>query len=386
VEAPPGLPGRSLLLPPQAGEPSYFEALSTSLNRGWAPLRGVLREGRKWIDLPLPELYDLPADPGETDNLAAEQRRAAAELRALLPREERWPPRQGAVSAEEEARLRSLGYAVGSAAAKAEYGPEDDPKRLIAVDRELHRAIDLYSRGHYQEAAQVALAVVAERPEVAEAYQHAALALRQLERHDEAIALLRRGLPRVAAQESLRRHLGQALAETGNAAEAVPLLAAYAEDGDSRTLAALGIALSDTGRHEEGLTVLRRLLALDPEDPKGHESMGIVLLRLQRDGAARDALRRALELNPSLPIAWNTLGVALYRLEGPEPALAAWRRAVELDPAQYDALYNLGLVAAQLGRRDEARAALARFAATAPPQRFGEDLAKARAMLRELGG
>ena len=55
------LPGRSLLTP--APEPlaitSYFEALSASLNRGWAPLTGVIVGRDKLVELPIPELYDL---------------------------------------------------------------------------------------------------------------------------------------------------------------------------------------------------------------------------------------------------------------------------------------------------------------------------------------
>src|SRR6185295_6853020 len=48
LDAPAGLPGRSLL-PVAAGHgdravPSYFEALSASLNRGWAPLTGLRRD------------------------------------------------------------------------------------------------------------------------------------------------------------------------------------------------------------------------------------------------------------------------------------------------------------------------------------------------------
>ena len=76
-------PGRTLLAPPSDAGDSYFESLSTTLNRGWAPLRGLLRGGTKFISLPLPEVYDLPKDPHEKDNrFAAEsQRRAAAAIK-----------------------------------------------------------------------------------------------------------------------------------------------------------------------------------------------------------------------------------------------------------------------------------------------------------------
>ncbi len=386
IDPPEELPGRSLLESAEPGDSSYFEALSTNLNRGWAPLRGVIRGGNKWIELPVPELYDLPKDPGEKENLADQERRTVAALRSALPEEAVWPPRKGNVSPEEERRLRSLGYSVGSGPSKATYTADDDPKNLIGVDRKLHQVVDLYSRGRHEEAARLAQEVIAERPELAEAYEHAALSLRQLERHTEAIELLRSGLGKVVADELLRRHLGLALAETGRGAEAVEILEPFAETGDAATLAALGIAFSDAGRHAEGEQVLRKLLAKDESDPKAHENLGIVLLRMTRAAEARDHLKRAIALNDRLPIAWNTLGVALYQLEGPEAALGAWRRAYELDPQQFDALYNTGLVAASLGRRDEARAALSQFARTAPPQRFEADIRKAQALLQEIGG
>ena len=63
---------------------SYFEALNANLTRNWAPLTGLLRERHKLIDLPVPELYDLTADPGEQRNLYASQRDRARDLEARL--------------------------------------------------------------------------------------------------------------------------------------------------------------------------------------------------------------------------------------------------------------------------------------------------------------
>ena len=50
-----------------ADRPSYFEAMSAAVTRGWAPLRGVLVGREKFIDLPIVELYDLAADPKEVE-------------------------------------------------------------------------------------------------------------------------------------------------------------------------------------------------------------------------------------------------------------------------------------------------------------------------------
>jgi arylsulfatase A-like enzyme len=385
VEPPAGLPGRSLLAAPDPAETAYFEALTTSLNRGWAPLRGMLRERKKYIDLPLPELYDLRRDPREEVNLFATERRTARALAAALPVESVWPPAKGQVTAEQEARLRSLGYSTGTAGGKTSWTAADDPKNLVDLDRKLHQTVELYSRRRYEEAAALAREVLTARPDLAEAAEHLALALRQLERHGEAIAVLRDALARAPQRESLRRQLGMALAEAGHPAEAAEILQPLAGSGDATTLNALGVALSDAGRHGEALAVLQGVARQHPQDPKAFENLGIVALRLHRPAEARDALRRALALNPDLPIAWNTLGVALYQLEGPGPAIDAWQRSVRLDSRQYDALYNLGLVALEAGRSAQAREALGQFVVTAPPQRFAAEIQRARQLLAQMG-
>ena len=387
LAAPPELHGRSLLAPAPPDTTSYFESLSTCLNRGWAPLRGMIRDRHKYIELPLPELYDLGADSAEEHNLVADERRTAHALRAALPVESAWPPRAGAVSAEEAGALRSLGYAAGAVPPKAAYGEADDPKRLVELDHRLHQTIDAYSRGRYEEAVRLAREVVTARPQMAEGYEHLALALRQLDRPGEAIAVLREALARGAERESLHRQLGLTLAESGQAAAAVEVLAPLSRvaGADPQTLDALGIALSDSGRHEEAQRTLERAVAEYPQDPKGYENLGIVLLRRGDAKGARARLEAALALNPRLPISWNTLGVALYQLEGPAAAVGAWGKAVEIDAHQFDALFNLGLVSAALGKPAQARDALSRFVATAPRSR-ARDVEEARRMLAQLPG
>lgn len=380
------LPGHSLLAPAISGD-TYFEALTTHLNRGWAPLRGVLRGGNKWIDLPLPELYDLPSDPREQKNLASADLAARTALADALPAESVWPPPRAAVSSEEVARLRSLGYLVGSpgsAPGGTTWGPDDDPKRLVEVDRLLHRAIDAYSRGRFAESVSLARQVIERRPTMADGYEHLALTLRQMEQPAEAIAVFEAARARGIRRESVDRQLGQTLAEVGRAREAVALLAPYIDHGGPETLRAYGIALSDTGDHPAARAVLGRVLAMLPEDAQTLLGLGTVALREERLAEARSLLERAVAANERLAPAWNTLGVARFRTAGPTAAISAWQRAVTVDPRQFDALYNLGLVAASIGDRQTARQALDQFVRTAPPERFAADLAKARAALGEL--
>jgi arylsulfatase A-like enzyme len=62
---------------------SYFEALN-ALTGNRVPLTGIVLNRLKLINLPVPELYDLEADPGEQRNLYAQRRDRARDLETRL--------------------------------------------------------------------------------------------------------------------------------------------------------------------------------------------------------------------------------------------------------------------------------------------------------------
>jgi arylsulfatase A-like enzyme/Flp pilus assembly protein TadD len=379
----PRRPGRSLLGAPDAGD-SYFESLSATLNRGWAPLRGLLRGGTKFIALPLPEVYDLPKDPHEKDNRFEAERQAARNVFSALPRESEWPPRRETMSADDAARLASLGYISGAAALRESYGPEDDPKRLIGLDKKVHDVIDFYMRGKLDDSVRLAREIVRDRPTMSLGYSLLAQALLQVGKTPEALDVMLKAKAQGAVSDALLRQLGLTLSEVGRAKEAVDVLRPLAEKlGDPQSLNAYALALSEAGRQKEAFAVLQKVMENDPDNPKTFEQLGLVELRLNHWPQARDRSRQALALNPKLPLAWNDLGVALFQLGNKGEALDAWQKAVDLKPDLWDALWNLGTEAAGLGRADQARRALQRFVAGAPPARYGPDIEKAKAFLRQ---
>src|SRR5580765_3395253 len=87
LPVPPELPGHTLRTRADreggAARASYFEAMESMLDFGFAPLDGVVAGREKYIRLPLPELYDLAADRGEASNL---NDRSAERARALAAR------------------------------------------------------------------------------------------------------------------------------------------------------------------------------------------------------------------------------------------------------------------------------------------------------------
>jgi tetratricopeptide (TPR) repeat protein len=322
VPAPPGLPGRSLLSPADARAASYFEALSASLSRGWAPLHGVIRGKEKFIELPVAELYDLESDPAERSNRFAERKEAAKDLARLLPPLEVAARVPAAGSEEAAARLRSLGYEFLSYL-------EDQagqPRRAIGTLEEARK------RGYLD--------------------------------------------------ERRTTRLGLLCSQTGMPREGLTLLEPLRYSKNPDALNALGIARATAGQTERAVEAFEAALRLDPKNAVAWQNIGLTSLHAGKPGGALEAFDRAFALNDRLPRAWNGRGAALEELGRHGEALDSWKKAIALDPRQYEALLNLGVVAMEQGQRELARQALSRFASTAPAAFFAADIARARRLLK----
>ena len=377
--------------------PTYFEAMTYNLVRGWAPLRGVIDGRAKYIDLPIPELYDLATDAVEKQNIAPTQVTRVRELHSLLRTYNVAPPnRPGQESAEAAAVLRSLGYVSGSAAPRDAYTEADDPKRLVDVDRDLHAATTAFENGQHDRGLELLESVIARRGDTADAYISLAHAHWEAGRVDAAIAALERGLRNGAPDRDIRIRLGIYLAESGhNPARAIALLQGLpATDAEAQN--GLGIALTHAGRLGDAAAAFRRVLVLDPTNGLALQNLASLSLRQALDapaGPERERLLReaetlaeqALAADPLLPDAHTTMGVIQSMTGQADRAIASWKRAITLDAAQFNALYNLWTKLAETGRQAEAIQYGEQFVATAPPALFAPDIARVRGWLAQRG-
>ena len=322
--------------------PMYFEAMTPALTRGWAPLRGVVTGREKYIDLPIPELYDLAGDSMEKNNLAGARPERLRAMQNLLRSYNVAPPaRAQAESAETIERLRSLGYVAGSsAAAKEKYTEEDDPKRLIEIEQMLERAGVAFRQGRTDEAIEIYRAVIAKRKDTEDAYRKLALIFWRTGRPRLAIETLESALRNGITQKEVRNRLAQYLAEVGQPHRAIILLE-HDADNDPDALIALGNAYLLSGRAADALRTFQQLLTIDPSNALAYENIGVAQLQAKDFKGAELALRRALNLDPSLAGAWTTLGVVLASTGRTDAAIEAWERALQLDPNDANARANL---------------------------------------------
>jgi arylsulfatase A-like enzyme/Tfp pilus assembly protein PilF len=351
--------GRNLL--PQmtghavAGDPLYAESLFGRLNCRWATLRGWLKDDWKLISGSEPELYNLAQDPGELRNLASVEsdrvRRMGDELQRgmqrLAPRGDDAKPNP--ITADQEERLRSLGYAAGSGGS----GPLDDaslpdPRTHVVLYDRLQQA--LVARGPALPRAFAEIdAVVATDP--ANPFAHGALAT--LSYQYGSLATAAREFARVLEIEperpGVRQNYGKVLRELGRNAESEHELRIAVEQSgpdDPQTRISLAetlIALNQTGEADALITAV---LAREPKNPDALGAKGRLLLTEGRAGealpyfeqatAASDVesfieLARAFLAAGQPRKAQEAAAEALRRVSGHPWAMAVLGRALILD-------------------------------------------------------
>lgn len=330
---------------------SYFEALNANLTRNWAPLAGLVQNGLKVIDLPVPELYDLAADPGERQNLYARQADLAKPLERRLDTLKAGASKPAArpVDSETAERLRSLGYIVAPVARPVRsFTVRDDPKNLIGLQNRLDQALDALKAGRPDIAERTLKELIAERPDFTIAYDRLAFIYRETSRLAEAIATI----------ESASR----------------------AGVTDAASLATLGGYLQEAGRFDRSVAVLEAALKLNPAQTDAYEKLGVTYTRMRRFRDAERMFRQVLSVAPSSATTYNNLGSMFLSENRNADALEAFSRAVVFDPAMANAHNGLGVAYARQG--DTTRAAEEWQKALA----FRPDLVDARDNLDRIRG
>lgn len=343
--------GRSLRPLVGAGHPlddpgTYFEALNANLTRNWAPLAGLVSGGFKLIDLPIPELYDLGADPGETSNLYTRRQDLAKPLERQLDalRANATPATAAPVDRDTVQRLRSLGYVVAPAPRPARsFTARDDPKTLVALNNQLDEALDSLKTGAPEVAERILKELIAARLDFTVAYDRLAQLYHDTGRIQEAIATLEAAARRGVADAASLAALGGYLQEAGALDRSVDVLQAALKLNPSEMEAyeKLGVTYTRMGRYADAHKMFGHMLSVAPNSATTYNNLGSLYLAERRYAEAVESLTRAVAIDPTLANAYNGLGVAYAKQGRMDRAIVEWRKALELRPDLADARYNL---------------------------------------------
>lgn len=374
--------------------PVYFESMALTLNFNWASPRGLYVGKYKYIDLPLPELYDIESDFYETRNLVEIEPRVADDIRRrlqeLLRHEGRDTVLSRPVDRKTQEMLRALGYiGSGYAASRsphATFGESEDPKRLVGFLNRLEDARDLFREGRPEAAIEVYRSLIEERPDFALAYDSLAHIFRELGRTPEALEVLEAAYRRGVDSQAVWVRLGECLKEVGDVERAVAVLESavekYPDHVEARSV--LGATYLDQGRTAEAVRIFQDLLREDPSLVLVHDNLGSVYLEQGRYPQALEHFETALQHDPEDGEALNGLGVVYASTGRPQQAVSAWKEAVRLHPDRCDTLLNLGMMLTQLRRFDEAIPYLEQFLEAAKHPRYRTDVIEVRNLLARI--
>ena len=331
---------------------------------GWHPLQVLAGASRKLIRSSALEYYDVAGDRDETTDLVARETAAA---RAALGR---LTPLVGArrpdtpLSADAQARLRSLGYA--SAPSRASVAADAaNPADVIAAWTRFERA----SMGPASPAQAAALGALAREFPAGYVFttSHARV-LGALGRHAEAVRVLKAAVDRFPGEATLFHDLAVAARAAGDRGEALRAEQAALSLDDAHAAAhhGLGLLLMDDGRRGESLGAFARATELDPSNATYWADLGNAYRDDGDIGAADTAYGRALQVDPRHADAANGRGVLLVQAGRPADAVAWFERALAADQTLHEARLNLGIAYQQSGQYDLALQTYRDLLRTAP--------------------
>jgi tetratricopeptide (TPR) repeat protein len=115
------------------------------------------------------------------------------------------------------------------------------------------------------------------------------------------------------------------------------------------------VQLADKKQFDAAVPAWKKALELDPNDPRGHNNLGVALVETRKTDEAIAEYRKSLELNAASSQTHNNLGSALAEKGSVDEAVPEFEKAVELNPDNAAAHVNLGnALAAKSGRLADA--------------------------------
>lgn len=346
----------------------YFESLHPFYNRGWAPLRGVIYKRKKYIDLPIPEFYDLEKDFNEKTNIISEKESLFYKdiLKDIELRMGNIEKKEASQKVDKETleKLESLGYISSPHPyGMKKFGPEDDLKTLLPLQKKFTEALLLYQRKRSEDAIELLKEIISEKKGFDLAYCRLAEIYKENGLIKEAMELMKEGYRNNPENHFIISTYGILLAEMGNPDEAIEILdkGIRLYEFDAELWNYLGISYWRKGENQKALECYRKALLKDQNYAIVYNNIGSLYLSVyikEKNPTALDQsienFKKAIEIDPEIASAYNGLGGA-YKAKGEiDLAINYWKKSLELNPDFEFPIYNLGITYLEKGEKNKA--------------------------------
>jgi arylsulfatase A-like enzyme/Flp pilus assembly protein TadD len=343
---------RGLLGPEAEKEDSaYSETFYPFSSFGWSPLHALETSRYRYIDAPVPELYDIVADPTEKNNLAVQQGATVAVLKDRLQslmRQNPFKPSKGessGLSPDAMEKLRALGYV----AYRSPVSPEalaaglPDPKNKLEEFSSILAAQDAFQAGDFEKGSEILTQIREKDPKMyIVPFLLGEAALRQ-QQWETAATELKKCLELNPNFDQAMTGLARALYHQGDGAGAKSWVekALKYNPQNYRAWYEMGIIQSKTDK-VAAVSAYEKALSIQPNFALGHRGLGMLQFQQQNYAEAAKHLARSIELGLVDAKLFNFLGIAYSRTNRERKAIEDYRKALQLDPQLAEAHLNLG--------------------------------------------
>ncbi|UCE43080.1 MAG: sulfatase-like hydrolase/transferase [Candidatus Aminicenantes bacterium] len=347
----------------------YFESLYPYYSRGWAPINGFINGKEKYIQSPIPELFDLEEDFVELNNLAKNQNleKQRKKLEQIM-KDRSHPTSEKArqrIDRESLERLRSLGYISNPQSVnKKNFGPGDDVKSLLPFHNKATQAWEFFLDGKVRDGMDLVKEVITEREDIDIAYTNLARMYKEQGKLKDALSVLKTGMEKLPSNYGVIVTYVNFLNIAGQYEDIIEVLSDRwlpQMEHDPEIWNYLGLAYSNTGDFENALHALEQALSIDDKFALAFKNIGNIHLSQFQKSKSKDSLQkaiqnyeRAVELEPDYGAAFNSLGVSYKESGRTDAAIRCWEKAFELRPDVGYPLLNLGLAYMEKGNNAKA--------------------------------
>jgi len=344
-------------------EAVYSETFYPFSSFGWSPLHALETSRYHYIEAPQPELYDLPADPEEKNNLASRQTATVAVLKDKLQKmlsERPYAPAadsNSGLSSDALDKLRALGYVAYrspvSASALASGLP--DPKSKLWEFNSILEAEDALRAGDTAKGKSLLLQVREKDPDMyVVPFVLGETALGQ-QQWDEAATELRKCLELNPHFDQAMLGLARALIFLGKTDEARQWTqsAIQYNSENYRAWYQLGFIEARSDK-QAAIADYEKAVAIQGSFAPLRRDLGLLQFQEGHYEEAARHLARAVELGTDDAGVYNSLGISYSRTGRLREAIASYKRALKLDPSLAQTHLNLGFAYERMGQKDSA--------------------------------
>ncbi|MGC2185096.1 MAG: tetratricopeptide repeat protein, partial [Terriglobales bacterium] len=335
----------------QSEDAAYSESFYAFSSFGWSPLHALQTSRYHYIEAPVPELFDVQADPQEKNNLAPQQTATVAvledKLQALLRQNPFKPGEAGTSGLSPDAleKLRALGYV----AYRSPVSPEalaaglPDPKSKLWEVNSILEAADAFQAGDFPAGDALLVQVQQKDPQMYIVPFMLGEAATRQQRWDEAAAAFQKCLELNPNFDQAMTGLARVFMYLGKLDEAIQWSrrALQQNPANYRAWYQLGLIESKTDKnaaiadYEKGVAIQGSFAPL-------RRDLGMLYFQQQNYAEAAKHLAQAAELGVDDAPLYNFLGISYGHTNRLAKAVASYKHALKLDPTLAEAHLNLG--------------------------------------------